>query len=139
VVAACRYGPTGTRSIGRLAGGSDDPLVLIVLETADALNDLDAILTVGGLDGVYIGPSDLSLSIGRAGADDRDHMQTLITSTITRVVNAGMAVGVHTASGTQANRYTEQGATIVTAAVDTVALTDTIQRQLALARTPQDT
>jgi 4-hydroxy-2-oxoheptanedioate aldolase len=66
-------------------------------------------------------------------------MQTVITSTITRVVNAGMAVGVHAASGTQASRYTEQGATIVTAAVDTVALTDTVQRQLALARTPHDT
>jgi 4-hydroxy-2-oxoheptanedioate aldolase len=138
VVAACRYGPTGTRSIGRLSGGSDEPLILIVLETADALNDLDAILTIEGLDGIYVGPSDLSLSLGRADPDGRDHMQRVILSIITRAVAAGMPVGVHTASGAQANRYAEQGATIITAAVDTVALTDTVQRQLAVARAPHN-
>jgi 4-hydroxy-2-oxoheptanedioate aldolase len=136
VVAACRYGPTGTRSVGRLLGGSDRPLILIVLETAEALDDLEAVLAVEGLDGIYVGPSDLSLSLGRADPDDRDHMQTVMSSIVTRAVAAGMPVGVHTASGTQANRYAEQGATIVTAAVDTVALTATVQQHLALARAP---
>jgi 4-hydroxy-2-oxoheptanedioate aldolase len=134
VVAACHYGPVGTRSVGRLSGGSDHPLILIVLETAEALDDLDTILGVEGLDGIYVGPSDLSLSLDRADPDDREHMQTVISSIIARAVVAGMPVGVHTASGVQANRYAEQGATIVTAAVDTVALTDTVQGQLALAQ-----
>lgn len=139
VVAACRYGLTGTRSVGRLSGGTDQPLVLIVLETVDALNDLDDILAVEGLDGIYVGPSDLGLSLGRADPDDRDHMQTVISSVVTRAVASGMPVGVHAASGAQANRYAEQGATIITAAVDTIALTDTVQRQLTLARPPHDT
>jgi 4-hydroxy-2-oxoheptanedioate aldolase len=139
VVDACRYGPTGTRSIGRLSGGSDHPLVLIVLETAEALDDLDSILDIEGLDGIYVGPSDLSLSLGRADPGDREHMQAVISSIIARAVAAGMPVGVHTASGAQANQYAEQGATIVTAAVDTVALTDTVQQQLALARAPRST
>ena len=102
VVGACRYAPAGTRSAGRLSGGSDDPLVLIVLETAEALDDLDAVLAVDGLDGIYVGPSDLSLSLDLAGAGDRDHMQKVISSVIRRALAAGMPVGVHTADGVQA-------------------------------------
>lgn len=135
VVAACRYAPTGTRSAGRLVGGADEPLVMIVLETAEALDDLDAILTVEGLDGIYVGPTDLSLSLGRSDPADRDHMQAVISSVITRAVAAGMPVGVHAPSGgAQANRYAEQGATIVTAAVDTSTLIAAVQEQLRLAR-----
>jgi 4-hydroxy-2-oxoheptanedioate aldolase len=136
VVAACRYAPAGTRSAGRLSGGSDEPLVMIVLETAEALDDLDAVLAVEGLDGIYVGPADLSLSLGRADPAERDHMQAVISSVITRAVAAGVPVGVHAPSGgAQANRYAEQGATIVTAAVDISVLTAGVQQQLALVRT----
>jgi 4-hydroxy-2-oxoheptanedioate aldolase len=134
VVGACRYAPAGTRSAGRLSGGSAEPLVLIVLETAEALDDLDAVLAVDGLDGVYVGPSDLSLCLGRAGADDRDHMQKVISSVISRAVAVGMPVGVHAADGVQAGRYAEQGATIITAAMDDSVLMDALQQQLALVR-----
>lgn len=134
VVAACRYAPSGTRSIGRLCGGADQPLVLIVLETATALDELDAVLAVDGLDGVYVGPSDLSLSLGRAGAEHREFMQEKISSIVARAVAAGMPVGVHTADGAQAARYAEQGATIVTAAVDATLLADIVRRELAVAR-----
>jgi 4-hydroxy-2-oxoheptanedioate aldolase len=130
VVGACRYGPSGTRSAGRLSGGSDEPLVMIVLETAEALDDLDAVLAVEGLDGIYIGPTDLSLSLGRA--DDREHTQTVISSIIARAVAAGVPVGAHTGDAEVARRHAGQGATIVTAAVDDIALTDTVRRQLEL-------
>jgi len=140
VVAACRHAPTGTRSAGRLSGGADEPLILIVLETAEALDDIDAVLSVEGLDGIYVGPMDLSLSLGRAGADDRAHMQSVISSIIARAVAAGMPVGVHAPTGAaQASRYAEQGATIVTAAVDTSVLTDTVAQQLALVRATPNT
>ena len=135
VVGACRYAPAGTRSAGRLSGGSDDPLVLIVLETAEALDDLDAVLAVDGLDGIYVGPSDLSLSLDLAGAGD--HMQKVISSVIRRALAVGMPVGVHTADGVQAGRYAEQGTTIITAAMDDTVLTDAVQRQLALVRAPE--
>jgi 4-hydroxy-2-oxoheptanedioate aldolase len=134
VVAACRYAPSGTRSIGRLSGGADEPLVLIVLETATALEQLDDVLTVEGLDGIYVGPSDLSLSLGRAGAEYRGFMQEVITSIVVRAVAAGMPVGVHTSSGAQAAAYAGLGATIVTAAVDTTILTDRVRGELAAAR-----
>ena len=135
VVGACRYAPAGTRSAGRLSGGSDDPLVMIVVETAEALDDLDAVLAVDGLDGIYVGPSDLSLSLDLAG--DRDHLQKVISSVIRRALAVGMPVGVHTADGVQAGRYAEQGTTIVTAAMDDTVLTDAVRRHLALVRTPE--
>lgn len=131
VVAACRYAPAGTRSAGRLAGGADEPLVMIVLETAEALADLDAVLAVDGLDGVYVGPTDLGLSLGRAGPADRGHVQSVISSVIARAVAAGMSVGVHAPEGAeQAQRYAAQGATIVTAAVDTAVLAAGVQGHL---------
>jgi 4-hydroxy-2-oxoheptanedioate aldolase len=134
VVGACRYAPAGTRSAGRLSGGSDDPLVVIVLETAEALDDLDAVLAVEGLDGIYVGPRDLSLSLGRVDPAE-EHLQTVISSIITRAVAAGMPVGVHAPSGSaQANRYAEQGATIVTAAVDSATLAEAVQHHLTRVR-----
>jgi 4-hydroxy-2-oxoheptanedioate aldolase len=87
---------------------------------------------VDGLDGIYVGPTDLSLSVRRGGADDREHMQAVISSIITRAVAAGVPVGAHTGDAEQARRHAGQGATIVTAAVDDVALTDAVRRHLDL-------
>jgi 4-hydroxy-2-oxoheptanedioate aldolase len=136
VVAACRYAPAGTRSIGRLSGGADEPLVMIVLETATALDDLDAVLAVDGLDGIYVGPSDLSLSLDRAGDEHRAFMQEVISSIVTRAVAAGKPVGVHASSGADAARHGQQGATILTAAVDATVMADALRRQLAAVRGP---
>jgi 4-hydroxy-2-oxoheptanedioate aldolase len=134
VVAACRYGPRGNRSIGRLSGGADEPLLLVVLETAGAFDELDAVLAVDGLDGIYVGPSDLSLSLGRAGDEHRGFMRETISSIVARAVAAGVPVGVHAASGADAARHAEQGATIVTAAVDTALLSGAVREQLGVAR-----
>ncbi|MFB7091064.1 HpcH/HpaI aldolase/citrate lyase family protein [Streptomyces sp. NPDC056296] len=134
VVASCRYGPSGKRSIGRLAGGSEAPLVLAVLETAAALDDLDAILDVEGLDGIYVGPTDLALSLGRADEESRNHMREVVASVVDRAVAARMPVGVHTYDGATAAVYAGLGATVVTATVESTALAETVRRQLAAAR-----
>ena len=105
--------------------------------TAAALDDLGAVLAVEGLDGIYVGPSDLSLSLGRAGDEHRDHMRTVIASIVTRAVAAGMPVGVHTSRGEVAAGYAAQGATIVTAAVDLTILADGVRHELAVSR-PRD-
>ena len=65
IVAACRYAPAGRRSWGRVRGeAAEDPLVLAMIETRAGLEAVDAIVGTEGLDGVYIGPSDLSLGLG---------------------------------------------------------------------------
>ena len=135
IVAATRYAPAGGRSIGRLSGGADQPLVIIMVETATALEDLDAVLAVQGLDGVYVGPGDLSLSLAIEGAD----LRSILSSIIARAVSAGVPVGVHAYNGADAARYAAEGATIVTVAVDSVSLGEVMTHHLDVARSQRGT
>jgi 4-hydroxy-2-oxoheptanedioate aldolase len=134
VVAATRYAPGGGRSIGRLSGGADRPLVIAMVETATALEDLDAVLAVEGLDGVYVGPGDLSLSLKLDGADRSAELRSVLSSIIARAAAAGVPVGVHASNGEDAAGYAAEGATIVTVAVDTVSLGEVMARHLDFAR-----
>src|SRR3954451_11289713 len=122
VVAATRYAPAGSRAIGRLSGGADHPLVIVMVEAATALDDLDAVLAVEGLDGVYVGPGDLSLSLGLTGDDRRAELRGVLSSIVARAGAAGGPVGVHAYSGSEAAGYAAEGATIVTVAVDAASL-----------------
>ncbi|MCZ2860561.1 HpcH/HpaI aldolase family protein [Blastococcus sp. VKM Ac-2987] len=134
VVAASRYEPRGRRSIGRLFGGADEPLVVVMVEAASTLADLDAVLSVEGLDGVYIGPGDLALSLQLTGADDRAELRGVLSSIIARAVAAGVPVGVHARSGEEAAGFAAEGATIVTVAVDDASLAEATAHHLRTAR-----
>ena len=134
VIAATRYAPAGGRSVGRLAGGADRPLAIVMVETASALDDLDAILAVEGLDGIYVGPGDLSLSLRLDGADRSSELRAVLSSIVARAVAAGVPVGVHAYDGDVAAGFAAQGATIVTVAVDTVSLHHVLARHLEVGR-----
>ena len=138
VLAAVRYAPAGARSIGRLSGGADEPLVIAMVETATAHDDLDAVLAVDGLDGVYVGPGDLSLALGLAGPDSRSELRGVLSSIVARAVAAGVPVGVHAYGGDEAAGYAAEGATIVTVAVDAVELRGAVSHHLAVARGRSD-
>jgi 4-hydroxy-2-oxoheptanedioate aldolase len=134
VVAASRYAPAGGRSIGRLSGGADQPLVIVMVETATALDDLDAVLTVQGLDGVYVGPGDLSLSLNLDGAARRQELRGVLSSIIARAGAAQVPVGVHAYNGEDAAGYAAEGASIVTVSVDAVSLGEILKHNLDVAR-----
>jgi len=134
VVAACRYAPAGGRSIGRLSGGADQPLVIVMVESATALDDLDAVLAVEGIDGIYVGPGDLSLSLGLTGDDRRAELRDVLSSIVARARAAGVPVGVHAYTGADAAGYAAEGATIVTVAADAVALGEAVTHHLGVAR-----
>lgn len=87
-VAACRYAPLGSRSTGPqravLYGGADyvakaneTVLTFAMVETVEALENLEAILTTPGLDAVYVGPSDLSLSMGEKPGYDPKYPEVM--------------------------------------------------------------
>jgi 4-hydroxy-2-oxoheptanedioate aldolase len=69
-VAACRHGPVGVRSIGALrlsylpGGPGRETICLVMVETREGVDNVDAIVRVPGVDGVFVGPNDLSLSLG---------------------------------------------------------------------------
>jgi 4-hydroxy-2-oxoheptanedioate aldolase len=108
-VAAGRYPPIGGRSNGpfrasQFAGAdyqpnaNDEVLLLAMIETREALANLDEILKVPGLDGTYVGPSDLSLSFGKpAVLDPSDPEVVAAMATICKKTRAaGKIAGVHT-------------------------------------------
>ena len=87
-VAACRYPPLGNRSFGpyraTLYGGADyaehaneTVVTMAQIETVEALENLDEILSVPGLDAVFVGPSDLGQSIGVPPRMETDEPQTV--------------------------------------------------------------
>lgn len=126
-VGACRYPPRGYRSFGptraMLYGGPDyaeranDTVVTIaMIETAAAVDNLEDILSVPGLDAVYIGPSDLSQSLG--APPRADLTEPRLVAVIERILAAarshGVVAGIHTMSTEYALRMIEQGFQFVT-------------------------
>lgn len=130
-VRACRYPPTGERSFGPsrglLYGGPDyvehaDRTVLAwaMVESAAALDDLEAIVATPGLDGVYVGPNDLALSLGeRPGTVEAP---PVVEEALLRIVEAAHAAGIFaggfSADARQARRLADAGFDLVTPGSD---------------------
>jgi 4-hydroxy-2-oxoheptanedioate aldolase len=102
-VRACRYAPVGSRSYGPLRanysvgfdyydGANADVLCIVMIETREAVADVDAILSVPGIDAVYIGPADLSITLGLPPAPDHD--APVFTDAIERILESCLAHGV---------------------------------------------
>jgi len=131
LVAATHYQPRGTRSFGPvralLYGGADYPqhandtiVVFAMIETRQALDNLDDILSVKGLDAVYIGPSDLSLSLGcRPAFDDVDlPVAEAIDHILARAKAHGLVAGIHNGAPEAALKRIEKGFQFVTISSD---------------------
>jgi 4-hydroxy-2-oxoheptanedioate aldolase len=131
-VQACRYPPDGFRSSGptraAVYGGADylakangEMLTIAMVETAQGLANVEAIVATPGLDGVYIGPSDLSLSLGGPPGQDSD--AALLMAAFDKILAACQAAGVrtavHTASVAYSQKMLERGFDLVTVGADT--------------------
>lgn len=133
---AVRYPPHGRRGIGsaiarasrwnRIAGyldGADDEVCLLVqAETRLAMENLDEIAGTDGVDGVFIGPADLSAALGHRGNPKHPEVQAAIEDGIARILAAGKAAGVLIADETLARRYLELGCTFVAVGTDVTIL-----------------
>ena len=93
--------------------------LLVQAETRTALDNLDAIAATEGVDGVFIGPADLSASMGHVGDSGHPEVQAAIKDAIQRIRKAGKAAGILTADETQSRSYLELGATFVAVGLDT--------------------
>jgi 4-hydroxy-2-oxoheptanedioate aldolase len=133
VAGACRYPPVGYRSAGgNLA--TADPFCLVMVESPNAISELEATLALDGIDGVYVGPRDLSLSLGCA-LDPRDPVLRKELERVWAVAAAaGKPVGVHATDGATARLYRENGCRVITVAADAQAITRTATAELATAR-----
>ena len=150
IVAACRYPQDdGQGGIRGMAGGrasrwgqySDyyhaanrEVCVLLQAETREALDNLDAMANTPGVDGVFIGPADLSASMGHVGNPGHPEVQAAIDDAIARIVAAGKAPGILTTDNTLAQRYLDAGALFVAVGLDTHALAAAARGQAAAFR-----
>ena len=124
---ASRYG----RDAGYLAGASNDICLIVQAETAESLSRIEEIASVEGIDGVFIGPSDLSASMGHLGKPGSDEVQTAIREAAQKIRAAGKAPGILAGSVDDAKRYIEWGFLFVACAVDLKLLTVTVDKLYA--------
>lgn len=133
-VAACRYPPAGTRSFGPargvLYGGADyfdhantHVLALAMIESREALDALDAILDTPGLDGIYVGPNDLALSLGvRPGLEKDGPVADAIARILTAARQRGLLAGIFCTDAALARQRLAEGFHLVTPGNDAAVL-----------------
>ena len=150
LVRATRYPPEGVRGMGSaLARASRwqaypdyvheanaQVCLLVQAETVQALANLDAIAATPGVDGVFIGPADLSASMGHPGNPGHPDVQAAIHEGIARILRAGKAPGILATSEAQARQWLAAGALFVAVGVDTMLLASAATALAARYRAP---
>ena len=146
-VAAARYPPSGIRSYGPMrselrvgpdpAQADQSVLVLVMIETAAGLANVEEIAATPGLDGVYIGPSDLRLAIGGRTPSDPE-VEDELEAAVERIRQAcdahGIVPGIHTHAGQVARKRLAAGFRLVTVSSDLVHLEEAARSHLDAAR-----
>ena len=82
------------------------------------MENLDAIAATPGVDGIFIGPADLSAALGHRGNAAHPEVQAVIEDAIRRIVKSGKAAGILTSNNEWAQRYLDLGATFVAVGAD---------------------
>jgi len=132
MVAATRYPPEGIRGDGSAIArvsrwgllpdyverANDEVCLLVQAETRLALENLDAICAVEGVDGVFVGPADLAASLGHRNHPGHPDVQAAIDGALQRIIASGKAAGILASEVTQAKRYIGMGCTFVAVGLD---------------------
>jgi 4-hydroxy-2-oxoheptanedioate aldolase len=132
MVKAMRYPPDGIRGVGagsaRVArwnrvenyfrDADKEMCLLVQAETRLALQNLEAISEVDGVDGVFIGPADLSAAMGHRGDAGHPDVQAAIKDAFARIIKCGKAAGILTSNEAWAQEYLDLGATFVAVGTD---------------------
>jgi 2-keto-3-deoxy-L-rhamnonate aldolase RhmA len=134
-VAASRYPPAGIRGIavatratrwGRQMDyhhrANDEMCVIVQIETSAAVREIEAIASVDGVDGIFIGPSDLAADLGHLSNPGHPDVQAAIASAVKRVRAGGKSAGILTGDPIAAQRYLDLGFTFVAVGADTGVL-----------------
>ena len=130
VVEATRYPPQGIRGMGGARASrwgripkygqeaNDQICVLVQVETQTALNNIEAIAAVEGVDGIFIGPADLSASLGYIGQPDHPVVRAAIEDAMRRILKAGKVPGFLTPDETLSRHYIDLGGVFMAVGLD---------------------
>ena len=147
-VGACRYFPGGYRSFGPTRAGlinkdyyataNTSILTLAMIETETAINNLEEILSVPGLDAVYIGPADLAITLGSAPKTVYDAADIKLNTALDTIVAGckkhGIVPGMHCAGATHAKAMIARGLQFTTLLSDSAYLSNAINSAVKEAR-----
>src|ERR1700682_3615299 len=129
---ACLYPPAGKRSNGPIRAvmygeasayqsiANDEVLVIPMIETQEAIDNIDAILDVPGISGIYVGPSDLGISLGLKPSLDREEPQilTIYDKLLAAIKKRNQFAGIHNGTAGYAAKMNRKGFRVVTIAND---------------------
>jgi len=148
-VAATRYPPAGIRGVagttratrfGRVRDyakkAADEICLLLQVETREALDHIEDIAALDGVDGIFIGPADLHASMGYTGETANDAVVPLIEDALRRIRRAGKAPGILTADESLARRYIAAGALFTAVGNDASLLAREADKLAARFRSP---
>ncbi|OTA20336.1 2,4-dihydroxyhept-2-ene-1,7-dioic acid aldolase [Xenorhabdus beddingii] len=136
-VRSTRYPPAGIRGVGSalarasrwnripdyLSRANDEMCVIVQVETREALQNLPEIAAVEGVDGVFIGPADLSADMGHIGNPQHPEVKAAIEQAMGQIKDSGKAAGILMTDVDAAKHYLNLGALFVAVGVDTSLLT----------------
>lgn len=145
-VAACRYAPEGNRSVGPVLNGNRHGMgyiaaanasvaCIVMIETRQAVEQIEEIVSVPGVDAVYVGPADLSMSLGLPpGPDNADpSFQQALRDIVAACNRHGVVPGVHASAVLAAERY-EMGFRMITVGFDSTAMFAALRADLRTAQ-----
>ncbi|XKM14059.1 2-keto-3-deoxy-L-rhamnonate aldolase [Orbaceae bacterium ac157xtp] len=144
VVSATRYPPTGVRGVGASVARAarwgrienymqhvnDNLCILVQVESKKALDNLDEIIMTEGVDGIFIGPADLSASLGYPDNAAHPEVQKIIEKTIKRIRELGKAAGFLAVDVEMAKKCISWGANFVAVGVDTMLYSQALDERL---------
>jgi 2-keto-3-deoxy-L-rhamnonate aldolase RhmA len=143
IVQAAKYAPAGQRGLGiarahryglqvreYMQRANDDTAVIVQAEHPDAIAHIREIVRVDGIDGVLIGPYDLSASLGHPGTVDHRDVQDAIARVRDACHEVDLPIGIFGVTCDAVKPYIEQGFTLIVAGVDTVLLASASSRLL---------
>lgn len=147
VVRFARYAPEGARGVGLarahgygmrfheyLEAANEQVTVIVQAEHAEAVRNIEAIVEVPGVDGVLLGPYDLSASLGKTGLLDDPEVVAAIDRVIETCRGAEMPIGYFGVTAEVIHPFIERGCTLIVAGVDTLLLGSAAQRFLSQLR-----
>ncbi|MEN6567422.1 MAG: aldolase/citrate lyase family protein [Veillonellales bacterium] len=145
VVRAAKYGPDGERGMagmvraakyGFIAGkeyrtaANRNIFIMVQVEEVEAVRNLDEIIAVDGIDGIFIGPADLSQSMGLSGQFEHPDFHRTVLDVISRGRKAGKHVAIFCPGVADAKRWEQAGADIFAVSGDTVLLAQAAKQLL---------
>ncbi|MBD3676217.1 MAG: 2,4-dihydroxyhept-2-ene-1,7-dioic acid aldolase [Planctomycetaceae bacterium] len=147
VVRHARYAPQGSRGVGLarahgygltfgdyVENANETVSVIVQAEHIDAVNNIERIVQVEGIDAIQLGPYDLSASMGKMGQVDDPEVIQAIDHVIKTCQEAGLAIGWFGVTAEAVRPYLDRGCTLMTAGVDTLMLASAGKRVLKVMR-----